>query len=397
MLYKDQKILSFLNSSNDKFIEIFDDQVCSFFSELSDLLFKDSKAKEYPELITYAFFVRNKNLILQKKNHVNFSNRYPVGTILHFTPKNVPINFAYSLYFGLITGNKNIIKLSSKKYEQIHIVIKKIDKLLKKTKFKFLKKFIYFVRYNKNNEVLTQKLIQKSDLKVIWGGDKGVEKIRSYRSLPSTLEYTFPDRYSLCLVNFKKYKKLNANQNKKIIEKFYNDAYIFDQNACNSPHLLIWIGKNIEKKIIDNFWKKLESYSNNKNNYTEIITSEKLNKIHEDILRFKNIKNYRLYGKNLSVVRLNKLNTNIFEQRGKWGYFYEFYAKNLEILKVIASKKIQTITYAGFSKNDFKIILSKRNLKGIDRIVPVGSGFDMGNIWDGKNFYEIFTRIIDIK
>ena len=67
MLYKDQKILSFLNSSNDKFIEIFDDQVCSFFSELSDLIFKDSKAKEYPELITYAFFVRNKNLILQKK------------------------------------------------------------------------------------------------------------------------------------------------------------------------------------------------------------------------------------------------------------------------------------------------------------------------------------------
>jgi hypothetical protein len=112
---------------------------------------------------------------------------------------------------------------------------------------------------------------------------------------------------------------------------------------------------------------------------------------------FKNIKNYKLYGKNLSVVRLNKLNTNIFEQRGKWGYFYEFYAKNMEILKVIASKKIQTITYAGFSKNDFKIILSKRNLKGIDRIVPVGSGFDMGNIWDGKNFYEIFTRIIDIK
>ena len=79
------------------------------------------------------------------------------------------------------------------------------------------------------------------------------------------------------------------------------------------------------------------------------------------------------------------------------GVIFMNYAKNMEILKVIASKKIQTITYAGFSKNDFKIILSKRSFKGIDRIVPVGSGFDMGNIWDGKNFYEIFTRIIDIK
>ncbi len=28
----------------------------------------------------------------------------------------------------------------------------------------------------------------------------------------------------------------------KIAQDFYNDAYLFDQNACSSPHLIVWIG-----------------------------------------------------------------------------------------------------------------------------------------------------------
>ena len=397
MLYKDQKILFHLDNSRNKFLKIFDKKVCSFFSELSDLIFNDPIAKIYPELITYAFFIRAKNIILEKKKFLNSSNRYSVGKIIHFAPKNVPINFAYSLYFGLITGNVNIIKLSSKNYDQIEFIINKIDKLLKKPKFSFIKKFIYFIRYSKEDTSLTKKLIQRSDLKIIWGGDQSVKEIRSYESLPSTLEYTFPDKYSFCLVNYKEFKKLTSKEITKLIEKFYKDAYIFDQNACNSPHLLIWIGKNISKKYIENFWQKLENYSNEKNEYTEIVTSEKFNKIHDDVLTFNNIENYNQYGENLSVITLNSLDQNIFKQRGKWGYFYEFYSKDLKILNNISSKKIQTITYSGFKKEDFRKILSQRNLEGIDRIVPIGSGFDISNLWDGKNFYEIFTRIIDIK
>jgi len=161
MLYRDQKILFDLDNSRIKFLKIFDKKVCSFFSELSDLIFNDPIAKIYPELITYAFFIRAKNIILEKKKFLNSSNRYSVGKIIHFTPKNVPINFAYSLYFGLITGNVNIIKLSSKNYDQVEFIINKIDKLLKKPKFSFIKKFIYFIRYSKENTSLTKKLIQR--------------------------------------------------------------------------------------------------------------------------------------------------------------------------------------------------------------------------------------------
>lgn len=397
MLFKEISLFKNLDNPIKKKIGIFDKRVCSFFSELSELIFRDPIAKNYPELISYAFFIRANNLKLEKKKYSKLNNRYSVGTIIHFAPKNVPINFAYSLYFGLITGNTNIIKLSSKNYYQINFILNKLNNILKKNKFSFLKRYIYFVKYNKKDKLLTQNLIEKCDLKVIWGGDQSVKEIRAYDSLPSTLEYTFPDKYSLSLINYNKYKEQSSKEVKKLVEKFYNDAYTFDQNACNSPHLIIWIGKSINKNKIKYFWKILNDYASKKNNYSKIVISEKFNKLHDDILRFDNINSHKFYSENLCVVSLDTIDKNIFKQRGKWGYFYQFISKDLKILNDISSKKIQTITYSGFRKEDFKKFFSLTNIKGIDRVVPIGSGFDMSNAWDGKNFYEIFTRIIDIK
>ena len=38
------------------------------------------------------------------------------------------------------------------------------------------------------------------------------------------------------------------NAPEKIAVGFYNDTYLFDQNACTAPHLIIWLGndENIE-------------------------------------------------------------------------------------------------------------------------------------------------------
>ena len=44
------------------------------------------------------------------------------GTVLHITPSNVPTNFAYSMVFGLLSGNNNIIRLPSKNFLQVKIL-----------------------------------------------------------------------------------------------------------------------------------------------------------------------------------------------------------------------------------------------------------------------------------
>ena len=58
-----------------------------------------------------------------------------IGLVFHITPSNIPTNFAYSLLFGLLTGNSNIIKVPTKIFPQIEIISSTLKKkLLKKKK-----------------------------------------------------------------------------------------------------------------------------------------------------------------------------------------------------------------------------------------------------------------------
>ena len=49
------------------------------------------------------------------------------GCVFHISPSNVPVNYAYSLVVGLLTGNTNIVRISSKDFPQVEI----INKLMK--------------------------------------------------------------------------------------------------------------------------------------------------------------------------------------------------------------------------------------------------------------------------
>ena len=39
--------------------------------------------------------------------------------------------------------------------------------------------------------------------------------------------------------------------------------------------------------------------------------------------------------------------------------------------------------------------ISKNGIKGIDRIVPFGRGFDMSTIWDGYDIIHSLSRTVD--
>ena len=56
------------------------------------------------------------------KKGLSDEERVGLGLIFHITPSNVPTNFCYSLIFGLLTGNTNIVKVHSQKFEQIKII-----------------------------------------------------------------------------------------------------------------------------------------------------------------------------------------------------------------------------------------------------------------------------------
>ena len=112
----------------------------NFLDNLSKKLMANNRARNFPDVISFAFWCRKKNII-SLKNKLNTSEvRIGLGCIFHITPSNVPLNFAYSFVFGLLTGNSNIVKLPSENFSQTKIICDAILKISKKKKFKIIGK-----------------------------------------------------------------------------------------------------------------------------------------------------------------------------------------------------------------------------------------------------------------
>ena len=374
----------------------YDKEVLDFLVDLSEDLNLTKDIKNYPDIKTFAFFCRNKNLIKLKKNFLVSSRdiRLGLGLIFHITPSNIPTNFAYSLIFGLLTGNSNIVKVPSRDFKQIDIISKSINKILSK-KYKKVKEMIKIVKY-KNNESFTKKISSICDARLIWGGDQSIENIRKYNLHASAIDLTFADRYSLCIIDTKKFLKAKYDNLTRIVERFYNDTYVADQNACSSPHMVLWLGKK-SHKAKSKFWEELSKLVEKKYNLTHDAAIEKYTELCKKIINDKNVKSFRTYTNNVYTVVLKNLNGSLDTYRGKWGFFYEYDIKKLEQIKKYINKKFQTLTYFGVEKVDLKDFIIKNKLQGIDRIVPVGQALDIGFYWDGYDINNILTRVVDIR
>ena len=109
----------------------FADNVIEFLNALSGALLKDRMSRLYPDAITFAFFCRKANLLALKEKYTSADAlRMGRGILFHIAPSNVPINFGYSLVAGLLAGNNNIVRVSSKQFPQVDLIIKHLLHLL---------------------------------------------------------------------------------------------------------------------------------------------------------------------------------------------------------------------------------------------------------------------------
>ena len=83
--------------------------------------------------------------------------------------------------------------------------------------------------------------------------------------------------------------------------------------------------------------------------------------------------------------------------RGVNGTFFQKNIKKLSYLKKFITKKCQTISYYGTSKNQLKNFLSRNNILGVDRLVPIGSSLEINLKWDGYDVIKSLSRVVDYK
>lgn len=372
-------------------LRIFDDEVCAFLNDFSATLLKSKVSRVYPDISALAFWCRGSSIRNMKEKNYKGEVRLGRGLCFHISPSNIPLNFAFSYLFALLSGNANIVRLPSRKFDQIEIVCDIIRTIL--TQYANIERRTAIIRYPANNEI-TKKFCEIADVRMIWGGDKTVAEIRTLPTKPRTVDLCFPDRYSLCIIDSKAVENLDESQLKALVSGFYNDTYLMDQNACSSPQIIFW--KNDTSFGRKRFWSALFKQASEKYQLQEAVVVDKYTKLCEEAASLDCIKSAHKMENLVYRIEIDSLSPDIVDNRGRGGYFYEFSMSSYEDLQACVTDQFQTITYFGIDPDDLRSYIATKELPGIDRIVPVGKALDIGVIWDGYDLVRQMSRIISL-
>lgn len=367
----------------------FDESIINFLNDVSVALMKNKSSKLYSDIITFAFWIRKSSVIRLKERFEKQDSalRLGKGIVFHIAPSNVPVNFAYSLVVGLLNGNANIVRVPSKDFAQVRIIVDVIKSVLEQ--HKTMEPYIQLVQYDRDKDI-NDLFSSIADVRVVWGGNQTITELRKSPIPPRSMEITFADRYSLAIIDSDSY--LAIVDKARIAEDFYNDTFFTDQNACTSPRVVVWTGSKIKeaKKI---FWSLEHDLVEKKYTFQSIqgvnkLTSSYLIAVAEPGVKIED------HVDNL-IVRVNVpvITNKIMDYQDNSGYFYEYDCKDiLEIKSLCNDKRCQTIAYIG--NRNVVLPLITMGVKGIDRIVPMGKTMDFDLIWDGYNLPELLSRII---
>lgn len=369
--------------------EPFHDEVLDFLNELSKTLMKNPKSRLYSDVVTFAFWIRKTSLLLLKNKHSRQDGniRLGRGTAFHIAPSNVPVNFAYSLVAGLLMGNSNIVRIPSREFPQIGIIIDGIHETLKR--YERISPYIVLVRYGKNKDV-NDLLSAIADIRIVWGGDETIAELRKSELPPRSTEITFADRYSIAVINSEIY--LASDNKKKIAEDFYNDTYFSDQNACTSPGIVVWTGKE-KNKAKKQFWDELHCLVKQKYTFQDIQGVNKLTSSYLAAVAELGVKMEQHHDNLIIRAVVQKITERLMDLKDNSGFFFEYDCDDLLDLKPLCDdKRCQTLGLLGDKEKLIPLLTS--GIRGVDRVVPIGKTMDFELIWDGYDLYSQLTRVI---
>ncbi len=380
-------------------IEIFAAQTCDFLQELSQSLRKEPEVKEFADIVTFAFWIRKANLQKYKEKYQTEEKAMGKGMVFHIAPSNIPINFAFSLVFGLLAGNVNIVRTSTKDFPQTKIVCQHISQILSSGQYPKIEKNIIVLSYEHDKEI-TDYFSERCDMRIIWGGDRTIQEIRRSPLAPRAGEITFADRYSFSVIAADKLAQAEEAELIKLAAAFYNDTYLIDQNACSSPHLIAWqtAGSSAEALTAgkERFWRAVEQAAR-KWQIQEIHASEKYLRACQYAAQYPQVKALRRYSNYVHVMELTEPFAQVERLRGKFGLFAQVDIGSYRELLPLLQKNTQTITYYGIDAQKLAEWIAEEGVAGVDRIVPFGEALELDLVWDGYDLIGSLSRKIDYR
>lgn len=362
----------------------FSQPAVGFLAELSNRLMGSAEAKAYPEVVAFGFWCRKASVEEMRKPYGALRNRLGRGMAFHVAPSNVPVNFAYSLAVGLLAGNANVVRVPSRNFPQVGLICGAIREAL--ALVPDLAGRIGLVKYG-HEKAVTDALSARCDARIIWGGDDTIRTIRESPLPPRAVEITFADRYSFAVIDADGYLQLDPV---RVAQAFYNDTYLTDQNACTSPQLVVWRGRDIAAAKA-RFWPALHRILEKRYALPPVQAVGK----RAMACRLLDAAGGRLEPAedNLIVrVKVPRLDPRWMDYKHPGGFFIECDLQELEEILALCNDRCQTVSHLGFKAGEILDCIERGAPRGADRIVPVGRTMDFGLVWDGCDLIRALSR-----
>jgi Acyl-CoA reductase (LuxC) len=372
----------------------------AFAAALSRALVGDAATRAHPELVALGYWLRpahQQRLGLAAGMDSPGARALPRGLVFHVAPANVDSLFAYSWMLSMLCGNRNVVRLSSQEGPQSRALLGLLGRLFAAPEWQAIASRTLLLRYG-HELAISERLSAACDLRVIWGGDHTVQTLRRLPLPPHATEMCFPNKLSLAVLQADSVAAADDAVMRRLATALHNDAYWFDQMACASPRLVVWVGSDAHTRAVaaSRLWTALARELEQRQ--AGIEASAALDKrIAADRLA--------LAEPGVHIVNDDPRITRVELPTPAWhdelhcgaGLFHECQVPELAGLLPLLSRRVQTLVHHGFSADEWHVFLQRHLPPGIDRIVPLGEALNFDRLWDGLDLRAGFLRQVVVR
>lgn len=152
----------------------------------------------------------------------------PLGVLVHVAPGNVPTVAPLSVLEGLLAGNINLLKTSTKEGA---FPLQLLRALVDEDPTGSLKPFVYGFRFSSKRQDLLGALFRQADGIAAWGGESAMAGVRALAP-PDVRVIDWGHRISFA------YLTRQAAEDPAVLERVARDTCAIEQQACSSPQCL---------------------------------------------------------------------------------------------------------------------------------------------------------------
>jgi len=373
------------------------DEVLAVCGRIATRLIADPMSRRHPELMALGFFLRPAELTRMRRELDAAAQgdvvRVPHGLVFHVPPANVDTMFVYSWALSVLAGNANIVRLSSRSSPVVDHLCRVLDEVLAGADARALGP-VAMIQYD-HDPAITEAISARVALRVIWGGDATVEAIRRAPLPPLARDLVFGNRWSMVALGAPAVDQLDPGGLRRLAEALADDVFWFDQLACSSPRLALWIGSDAARAAARaRLWPAVAAVAVERG--YQIDAGTRLARetfIHRAILDGPVVGRTDV-GPALAILAVDRLPASREHPGG--GLLFEAGAPGLDVLDGWIERADQTLTHFGLARAALVELATRLGGRGLDRLVPVGQALTMARYWDGYDLRAEFLRHVHV-